>query len=337
MKKIFAIALALVMVLSMASAFAFVGTCGDYAYTCPTVGCGVAKAEVVQFVANNTVDKYEESTCAGVVANQDIFYGVKVTFDADVNQQWYAHANTKLKVETANITGATASGDLGKLQTLTNKNNASDVSKKVFWLKKVGTTYSLTTAFDPATCVFEGVADNTRAEVCANVVYDFDGTFGIGPKQMNAAINYGSFKVTVTQPGSKVDYKINVVKGGDQIDVYVIGGVVKYVTVNDGDVYFYDNAYNGIKGKLEGKEAVGTKTSTTADCSVIDDLMALIKLDFGYCVDGTVIKNIFGWVNGDPDCATWNMDAKDIVNAECEVQVMSIPKTGDKSVLAWLF
>jgi len=184
-------------------------------------------------------------------------------------------------------------------------------------------------------------ARNTRAKVCANVVYDFDGTYGNGPKQMNAAINYGSFKVTVTQPGSKVDYKINVVKGGDQIDVYVIGGVVKYVTVNpkasDPNVYYYDNAYNGLEGTLTNGEVSGKKASTTAGCSVIDELMALIKLDFGYCVNADVVKNIFGWVNGDPDCATWNADAKAIVNAECEVQAVAIPKTGDKSVLAWLF
>jgi len=340
MKKIFAIALALVMVLSMASAFAFVGTCGDYAYTCPTVGCGVAKAEVVQFVANNTVDGFEETTCAGVVAGQDIFYGIKVTFDDNVNAQWYEHADTQLVVYRSNTDNDTNGGKaLGQLKAMTGNKTASEVSKKVFWLKQGGT---LVSAFDPKTCVFGFEALNTRAEVCANVEYNFTGV-GSDLGMDNGWIKYGSFEVLVrtgaeTSSAKAADYVITVKKGGDNIDVYVIGGVVKYVTVNGGTVFYYDNAYNGLDGAL-GTDGVvtGKKTSTTADCSVIDDLMALIKLDFGYCVNADVVKNIFGWVNGDPTCVTWNADAKAIVNAECEVQVMSIPKTGDKSVLAWLF
>ena len=336
MKKIFAIALALVMVLSMASAFAFVGTCGDYAYTCPTVGCGVAKAEVVQFVANNTVDKYEESTCAGVVAGQDIFYGVKVIFDKDVNEQWYNHADTRLNISRTNTKNDSDWTSTKSFSQMTGK-TAAEVSGKTFWYEF--TTGNLVSAFNPETCVIGYEAKNTRAEVCANVKYDFNGvTYKTDEDLDGDWINYGSFEVAVAKNFLNAQYIINVKKGGDQIDVYVIGGVVKYVTVKDSGVYYYDNAYNGIKGSLNANgEAVGTKTSTTADCSVIDDLMALIKLDFGYCVDGTVIKNIFGWENGDPDCATWNKDAKAIVNAECEVQVMSIPKTGDASVLAWLF
>ena len=64
MKKIFAIALALVMVLSMASAFAAAtlpGTCSFGSWDCTTYAnkCGVAKAEVVLFVkGNNCYETY---------------------------------------------------------------------------------------------------------------------------------------------------------------------------------------------------------------------------------------------------------------------------------------
>ena len=351
MKKIFAIALALVMVLSMASAFAFVGTCGDYAYTCPTVGCGVAKAEVVQFAAVNTLDGFEETTCAGVVKGQKVFFGVKVIFDANVNSQWFQHYQTGLKTEFANVSNNTCAHSFNTFSALLANKTAGDVSGKTFWLSKdAAGTYSLASSFNPTTCVFEAVADNTHAEVCANVVYKFDGTSDDLLKAGGASIDsgwlkYGSFEVYVNDnfdsDNADINYVIDVKKGSDSIRVYVVNGIAKYVEFN-GDLYYADGStvlvaknggYDATNNVFEGNFAAAAGLA----CSDVDELMALININFNDCVNADVIKGIFGWANGDAVCKTWNADAKAIVNAECEVQVMSIPKTGDASVLAWLF
>lgn len=244
MKKIFAIALALVMVLSMASAFAFVGTCGKYEWTCDTAKCGVAKAEVVQFVANNTIDRYEESTCAAVVVGRALNYGVKVTFDKDVNPQWFYHKNTKLVIETSGMKGA-AKFEYN-LSELTGKKGPADVSGKTFWLREVGGKYELVSTWEPA-CVFGDIALTTRANVTAKVGYDFNGvtvnpsdlTYHKNPDNLSTEwIDYGDFQVRVHKNyGGKVEYAITVKKGGDVYTVWVIDGVAKFVSeTNAADV-----------------------------------------------------------------------------------------------------
>lgn len=234
MKKIFAIALALVMVLSMASAFAFVGTCGKYEWTCDTAKCGVAKAEVVQFVANNTIDRYEESTCAAVVVGRALNWGIKVTFDKDVNPQWFYHKNTKLVFETSNVQGA------GKtelvLSDVAGTKGPADVSGKTFWLRANGANFDLVSTWEPA-CVFSAIALTTRANVTAKVGYDFNGVT-VNPDNLSAEwIDYGDFKVRVHKNySSAIDYAITVKKGGDVYTVWVVNGVAKYVSeTNAGD------------------------------------------------------------------------------------------------------
>ena len=244
MKKIFAIALALVMVLSMASAFAFVGTCGKYEWTCDTAKCGVAKAEVAQFVANNTIDRYEESACAAVVVGRALNWGIKVTFDKDVNPQWFYHKNTKLVFETSNVQGA------GKtelvLSDVAGKKGPADVSGKTLWLRKVGNNYDLVSTWEPD-CVFGAIALTTRANVTAKVGYDFNGvtvnlsdlTYFKNPDNLSTEwIDYGDFQVRVHKNyGGKVEYAITVKKGGDVYTVWVINGIAKYVSeTNAADV-----------------------------------------------------------------------------------------------------
>lgn len=240
MKKIFAIALALVMVLSMASAFAFVGTCGKYEWTCDTAKCGVAKAEVVQFVANNTIDRYEESTCAAVVVGRALNWGIKVTFDKDVNPQWFYHKNTKLVFETSNVQGA------GKtelvLSDVAGTKGPADVSGKTFWLRKVGNNYDLVSTWEPD-CVFGAIALTTRANVTAKVGYDFNGVtvnpsnldYFKNPDNLSTEwIDYGDFKVRVHKSySSAIEYAITVKKGGDVYTVWVIDGIAKYVSETD--------------------------------------------------------------------------------------------------------
>ena len=325
MKKIFAIALALVMVLSMTSAFAGVGTCGLVdAYTCPTVGCGVAKAEVVKFVADNSADGFAENDCAGVVKNHNVYFGVKVTFDADVNEQWFAHANTKLVVKTSDGNkNAEVTAVDKKLDSIVDGKSASQVSGKTYWYdfdaQKLVSSWN-------TDCVFKTlVAANTKANVSAYVAYDFDG--------LDTWIDYGTFKVFVASNTDAIE--ITVKKGTDTMVVNVVGGEVKYVEL-DGGVYYmskgnllFDKGASVANGVYTAGTGVGTANLT---CSDLNALMALINIEFGDCVNKSVVKKIFGWSNDDPVAATWNKDAVAIVDANC---VLSIPKTGDVSVVAY--
>lgn len=352
MKKIFAIALALVMVLSMASAFAFVGTCGKYEYSCPTASCGVAKAEVVKFVANNTIDQFQESPdCAAIVAGQPIFYGVKVTFDKDVNEQWYYDDGTKLEVnETVN--GVTANriptaGRADKLSMLTGK-KASAVSGKTYWVKWSGATATLVEDWSPA-CVKAVTTRTTRDNVSAYVVFDFNGvTMATSGLQYTAGtlagatapstqwLDYGSFQVEVvkgytdTTLNETVEYGIHVKQGGAEGWFLVIGGKVKYYAEPKvgGYNYYKEVIDNRLIGAITG-QADGT-------CTDYATLAALIGIKLGDCVDGGTIKAIFGWADKGAygNKATWNKDAVAIANAECQVKV-EIPKTGDVSVVAY--
>lgn len=294
MKKIFAIALALVMVLSMASAFAFVGTCGKYEWTCDTAKCGVAKAEVVQFVANNTIDRYEESTCAAVVVGRALNYGVKVTFDKDVNPQWFYHKNTKLVIETSGMKGA-AKFEYN-LSELTGKKGPADVSGKTYWLREVGGKYELVSDWEPA-CVFGDIALTTRANVTAKVGYDFNGvtvnpsdlTYHKNPDNLSTEwIDYGDFQVRVHKNyGGKVEYAITVKKGGDVYTVWVIDGVAKFVSeTNAADVISSATnaaqtaANDDLKAKAEAlklaQEAYDTAAKAEQDAK---DALAKAKAD----------------------------------------------------------
>ena len=338
MKKIFAIALALVMVLSMASAFAAVGgvQCYTPSYTCPTVGCGVAKAEVVQFAANNTIDKFEETNCAGVVAGQPIFYGVKVIFDKDVNEQWFNDPATELSMSWYNVDDVKALEDVsrGTLKALTGK-TYDKVSGKTFWYDFVAE--ALVSTWN-SNCVQALVADNTNAKVCADVNYVHSGVNG----NQIPVWDYTDFDAKVVKGGDNAgyDYTIELIKAGKTLKIWVIGGEAKYASFDNSTYYYADKGVimvvkNGTiaDGKLTGD----TATVAGLACDDVDEYLALIGIKLGDCVTAGTIKAIFGWDDADKfmSCKTWNKDAVAIVNPDCFV--MEIPKTGDASVLAWLF
>ena len=367
MKKIFAIALALVMVLSMASAFAFVGTCGKYEYTCPTASCGVAKAEVVKFVANNTIDQYQESPdCAAVVVGRPIFYGIKITFDKDLNEQWYYHTETKLQIKENNVNAGPGAGrdeTADRQLALLAAKKAGSVAGNTYWVEfpndPVG--HTLQDSLNGArlvsewnqNCVKEAVPFNTNVSVTANVLYDFNGVTHTpsGLTYIDTAlltwinaedlpstteIDYGTFKVSVYKNWTDPDFT------GENATVFDY--VIKVMKNGANDVWFY--VKNGVVSyiwengtyfkALENGTYISTGTSgnRAANCSDISAAAALIGIKLGDCVNGGTIKAIFGWSNGSANKATWNKDAVAIANAECQVKV-EIPKTGDVSVVAY--
>ena len=103
MKKIFAIALALVMVLSMASAFASPCTAG-FDWTCATTDtdCGKATVEVIPYVKTNAAcngSEFVESDCAAAIKGENVYYAIKLTVAEDVDLEWWAKVRFELSVK----------------------------------------------------------------------------------------------------------------------------------------------------------------------------------------------------------------------------------------------
>jgi len=333
MKKIFAIALALVMVLSMASAFAM--TCGtiDWACSTTTYNCGTATVEVVPYVVANDCDgkgaSYVESNCAAAVFGQDVYYAVKVSIPKDINEEWWAAA--ELDVDLTGLTGfeatdlditaiKTDAGDDWGEKALTYYVWAETVSKKTEWFH----VNAADEDFDLSEVVMAAEVTNAKtAKVCAVLTSAVDpvkdGEFVEVGKYNIAWVN-GKIVVNNGKDGAELKRATFVINSDDQIEYvnYVVGDVTYTLTARG----FVDAA-----GKLTGE-----------GCDPYNWLAAVMdyfKLDFrATCFTEKAFKANFGWDNEVKSCFTWSANATSIVDAEC---VVAIPKTGDASVLAWLF
>ena len=108
MKKIFAIALALVMVLSMASAFATLQCDPKWTWddtTC-TYDCGTAQIFVDEYVRAKTACGYElvANGCAAALEGERVYYVVRLVVPENINEDWYNAAVKKgLKVSYTNL------------------------------------------------------------------------------------------------------------------------------------------------------------------------------------------------------------------------------------------
>jgi len=331
MKKIFAIALALVMVLSMASAFAaptLPGTCDWSSWDCTTytTNCGVAKAEVVKFVRTNDCDPYVESDCAAVVKGMPVYFGVKVTFDESVNEQWYNDTNTVLDITFSKL--VTADGGSTAVPNITGKSivvpgkNYKQVAGKTYWYDFAA--QSLVAERSDA-CIGWGYAASTGVKVCANVSYSHNGLWTAA-----APLSMGKYDIVVAQGtgAASKDYSIVMTDKatGDTATFGVSNGTFNMISFGGKNYNVYAN----------GKFYAIDYTSTGDACTYVDEMLAFLKLSLGDCVTADGIKAFFGWDDDDAfeACTTWSKNAAAVVDAEC---VVAIPKTGDASVLAWLF
>lgn len=342
MKKIFAIALALVMVLSMASAFAAAnvpGTCSWGSWDCPTtsIKCGIAKAEVVQYtLTNNCYERYEISAnCPAVVTGIPVFYAIKVTFEENVNEDWFKDANTKLVVTTKDLTRDlnTVNNGLGETNRQLKDFVAYDDVKKggTFYMATDdrGNNLYLTDEFDSAKCIFTGVAQKTSAKVCANVAFDFN---GIGKE-----LAFGDYTVLVES--ENVIYiknktymaKLTVSDGKLGKAEIASAGIWGANFVADKTYYGYNK--DGLLATLVGGE-IKWESPNCGEAAFLLGVFNTFKLDFSTCITKDAIKSFFGWDDDDAfkHCVTWNKNAVALVNPECTIE---IPKTGDVSVVAY--
>lgn len=344
MKKIFAIALALVMVLSMASAFAanVPGTCSWGSWDCPTtsIKCGIAKAEVVQYtLTNNCYERYEISkNCPAVVIGIPVFYAIKVTFEENVNQDWFNDENTKLVVTTKDlgVDNNTNNNGLGQMNwALKDFVSYNDVKKGgTFYMARTAGTNNYTLVkeadFDSATCIYTGVAQKTSAKVCANVEFKFN---GIGKE-----LAFGDYTVLVGNNGNTIWVKNKTYMAQLTVSDGKLGkaeiasaGIWGQNFVANKTYYGYNK--DGLLATMVGND-LKWESPNCGEAAFLLDVFKTFKFDFSTCITADGIKSFFGW---DDDgafkhCVTWNKNAVALVNPECKVE---IPKTGDASVVAY--
>ena len=350
MKKIFAIALALVMVLSMASAFASYCTAG-FDWTCATTeyNCGKATVEVVPYVKTNAAcngSAFVQSDCAAAINGENVYYAIKVTVDEDVDLEWWAKVKFELDVNGM-------------------KKNYDDVAVKAPKLNKDET--------EDGWVYYYVVADNAWFEATEDEDFEIDDV-------MNKSVvkEFAKAKVCMTlksaskgNAGTVGEYYVEYFTVVEEV-LPSEGAIMDEITKKVYDAYKHATdkttdaykaarkAYNEAKAALteevstdyikvldekNGKELVlytivdgkVTAIDYTAWCgeAAYATIKGFFGLEIGTCVDADLVKANFGWDEKVKSCYEWKTEnATAIVDAEC---VVAIPKTGDASVLAWLF
>jgi len=311
MKKIFAIALALVMVLSMASAFAWC----DVVDWSTSTNCGTGKVEVVTYAKGNKVggNTWTETACAGAVNGDEVYFAVRVTVDANPNEQFWTNASlelTKVGLEDSSVFGIYGAPMIA----------AADLAAGTYYVNASGDlqkdVYRFTAKVD----------DAASAKVCAEIKFS-----GAATATAGVEINGSTVKVGAVSGGN---YTIQV------DDVYFFfteagkfGGAMvdgKMYTEYAGDVFYADDDTTA-QAVIKADNNCNNKDDYTA----IKDAMAAINITWGQKISRATAVAKLAKTDKLSDCATWNSEVLAVVNNDCFV--MEIPKTGDKSVLAWLF
>ena len=304
MKKIFAIALALVMVLSMASAFASQCTAG-FDWTSTSVSnCGKAKVEVVPYVkVNNGCGgfNWQVSTCAGAVKGENVYYAVKLTVDANVDPEWWDKA--ELTITTSGLENVAY-----------NKANLGKVGVDLGADKECVYYYNWAEGWKKVASDGISVADDVQAT----------------PESA-----YIQRSVVVDSSKAKVCVKL--ASTGNNFTEGVVGKYYVKYSPNAGNMIVYDKKGGNalaVYGFNADSVVVTVDYTNAGSCAPND--VASIKAFFGIA-EGTkltqkLVNKNFGWDDKVEDCFKWSGNATALVDPECKIE---IPKTGDVSVVAY--
>ena len=305
MKKIFAIALALVMVLSMASAFALTNcTTGNFSWSCPvTDKCGKGKVEVIPYVRTNNGcggSDWTANTCAAAVTGENVYFAVKLTIEANADQLWWTQTFGQIKMS---YTGVVAGPAVLNVTT-----PVEDKTKDVEWFYNFSTN-----GWDKVDDNFElgdvnlwaaKVTDARKAKVCATLASEHPGT---GEWKYNGY----TIKVEIDKEGNG---HILFEKGGKSAAVVMFEG--KVIAAGSGEV-------------VDGDLVAG------GDATFFAQVVADFNLNgcaIGTCINADNIQKNFGWDDEIKSCFTWSKNGTAVVDPECKIE---IPKTGDVSVVAY--
>ena len=347
MKKIFAIALALVMVLSMASAFASACVTGPFNWDCltETNKCGKAKVEVVPYVkVNNGCGGYDwqVSECASAVNSENVYFAIKLTVDANTDPDWFNNANIKVTGK-----GVKMPADLAPWATAGAYWVGVDTDEDeevVYYLRKDATTWTdeEDDNFKTADYVFTAkVTDAKKAKVCATITSDSDRA--IYEIDFDTPVN-GKVSIYAYRVGKYYVYFADVpafsVNGSDNMSGLLItdnANVDKLIKDGETNGLIASVVLDGIPNAVlyvtdtEGKITSITKTSQCSS-NFYTEVVNFFGLSMCTCLNKKNVNTNFGWDDKFEHCFTWGNKAPSIVDAEC---VVAIPKTGDVSVVAY--
>ena len=298
MKKIFAIALALVMVCSMAVALA--SPCSgpfDWTKAADANKCGKITVEVVPYIKVNDGCggvEYKVSTCAAAVKTERVYYALKLTAEANLDAEWLAKAELKM-----GLSGLKDNVITDKMVIGMNGVDTTKDKQVVYYLRNDLNVWvdETTDDFDIKDYIFNNtVTDARKAKVCATLKSENAFTEGI----------VGDYYVVYTKGKAAVDATIKVYdkKGGTLLVTY---------TIKDEKIYRID--YTQACGKAQ-----------------YETIKAYFGLDIGTTITDKLIKKNFGWDDEVKHCFQWSKNASAIVDPECKIE---IPKTGDVSVVAY--
>ena len=344
MKKIFAIALALVMVLSMASAFASTWCRTDFDWNCATAVCdnGTGSVELIPYVKGNDCGKgnlFTVSKCAGAVNGDMIYFAIKLTVDANPNEEWWNVAKLEFSTKKGiDVNSLRAGGNgfsflpitAGELTGMIKTANNGDFKAGEYYLtliKDVGWKLVKAADFDAdATTLFSAkVNEASKAKVCVKLSSE--------NKLANTTAVIGDWTVAFTEDAANGNVLMFTKKGGAKVGVRLDKDTDKVLRVsgqkaNSETMITFVSMENGM---LVGEDGVRYGTGCN-EAALVMEVMNLFKFNFNTCMTAKAIKANFGWDAKSESCFQWNKDALAVVNAECQVE---IPKTGDVSVVAY--
>ncbi|MDD5910006.1 MAG: hypothetical protein PUC54_07010 [Clostridiales bacterium] len=303
MKKIFAIALALVMVLSMASAFASACVTGPFDWACATTTnkCGKATVEVVPYVTTNAACNelsYVQSSCAAAINGENVYYALKITIDKDVDPEWFATATFKYSIagmqKNVEKTALPMATDIEVIKA------AYPDDSKDGW-------------------VFYAVLKNGAFDKWVEATEDDD--FDIADVMNKSVVKeYAKAKVCLYLDAT---YEPGMVTVGNYKITYA-GGKLVVATKDD----------NKTLVTYTIKDEKVTAINYTSVCGEADyaTIKAFMGLEIGTCVTEDAINKNFGWDESTKSCFQWSKNGTAVVDPECKIE---IPKTGDVSVVAY--